>query len=185
MKSTLANMMLSLTALTALAGAALGVVNILTAEPIEKATKRARSEALEAVLPTFDNDIISASVECADGSVVYPAKLGAQDVGAAVETFSDNGFSGRINVLVGFGADGVITGYRVLAHSETPGLGAKAADWFDVEPHDIKGRSDALAVRQDGGDVDAITGATITSRAFIEAVNKAGVEYSNYKNTKR
>lgn len=185
MKSTLGNMVLSLTVLTALAGAALGAVNLLTAKPIEEAAKRARIEAMQAVLPTFDNDIVASAVPCADGVTVYPATFAGREVGVAVESFSENGFSGRINVLVGFDASGAITGYRILSHNETPGLGAKAVDWFDVAPHDIKGRTGELAVNKDGGDIDAITGATITSRAFLEAVNRARAEYMNLKNVKR
>ena len=64
-------------------------------------------------------------------------------------------------------------------------MSAKAVDWFDVAPHDIKGRTGELAVNKDGGDIDAITGATITSRAFLEAVNRARAEYMNLKNVKR
>ena len=185
MKSSLGNMVLSLTVLTAIAGAALGAVNLVTAEPIADAAKRARLEAMEAVLPAFDNDIVASAVKCDDGSTVYPASFEGRSCGAAVESFSDNGFSGRIAVLVGFDADGAVSGYRILSHSETPGLGAKAVDWFEIAPHDIRGRSGDLAVGKDGGDIDAITGATITSRAFLEAVNRARAHYMTFKNSKR
>ncbi len=173
MKSTLRNMVLSLGGLTAIAAAALAGVNLLTREPIEAARKAALREALEAVLPPFDNDITPDTI--APGIVAYKASLGDDYAGTAVESFSDNGFSGRISVLFGFDAEGAVTGYRVLTHSETPGLGAKATDWFAAEGtgHDIRGSRKPLRVKADGGDIDAITGATITSRAFLEALRSA------------
>lgn len=183
MKSTLRNMTLSLTGLTLFVGAALAGVSLLTAEPIREAAVKARAEAMASVLPAFDNDIASAGVDAGDGMMLFPAYEGGKFVGAAVQTFSDNGFSGRIVLMAGFDADGVLTGYRVLEHSETPGLGAKMAEWFCAEgsSHDVVGTSAAIAVKADGGDIDAITGATITSRAFADAINKARTAFENYK----
>ncbi|MCM1067263.1 MAG: RnfABCDGE type electron transport complex subunit G [Muribaculaceae bacterium] len=202
MKSTLRNMVLSLTTLTALAGGALAAVNLLTAAPIEEASRKARIEAMAAILPPFDNDIAAAATTLPDGLTLYPATMGGEPVGAAVESFTDNGFSGRFTILAGFDQEGRLTGYRVLEHSETPGLGAKMGQWFATDPHSIVGSSNILAVKGEGGnrdadsgastpiaagatEVDAITGATITSRAFLEAVNKARAAYSNYKNDRQ
>jgi electron transport complex protein RnfG len=84
-------------------------------------------------------------------------------------------------VLVGFDPEGKILGYTLLEHAETPGLGAKADKWFQKgEKGDIIGKSPAepLTVSKDGGQVDAITASTITSRAFLLAVNNA---YNAYK----
>ena len=110
-----------------------------------------------------------------------------------------SGFGGDIEVLVGFDQEGKILGYEVLKHAETPGLGARAGEWFrtatsgevktvgaltkvffgNPDPagsHNIIGRDIAqgeLKVTKDGGDIDAITASTITSRAFLNAVNNA------------
>ena len=104
------------------------------------------------------------------------------DVGAAVES-TTGGFGGDLKVLVGFNPDGKILGYTLLEHAETPGLGAKADKWFQKgEKGDIIGKDpkEPLTVSKDGGQVDAITASTITSRAFLLAVNNA---YNAYKAT--
>lgn len=174
MKSTLTNMIISLTGITLAVGAALGIVHQLTEEPIAKAQTDAKNVAVSEILPSFDN--LETSV-CND-LTVYHATNGGEDVGLAVETFSDAGFGGRITLMAGFDSEGKVTGYRVLAHAETPGLGAKMGDWFQNDQ--VIGSLDPLSVKQDGGNVDAITGATITSRAFSEAINKARDAYNVY-----
>ena len=93
------------------------------------------------------------------------------------------GFGGDLKVLVGFDPDGKILGYTLLEHAETPGLGAKADLWFQKgQKGDIIGKDpkEPLTVSKDGGQVDAITASTITSRAFLKAVNQA---YNAYKAT--
>lgn len=174
MKSSLINMLLSLTGLCVIAGAALAAVHNLTKEPIARAKEESRRQALSQILPSFDNDPSVEAFE-ADGLMLYPAKQGNAISGIAAETYSDAGFGGRIVIMAGFDNDGVLTGYTVLSHAETPGLGAKMDEWFraDGTGHNVIGTSSPLAVRADGGDIDAITGATITSRAFTEAVNRA------------
>ncbi|MDE6854295.1 MAG: RnfABCDGE type electron transport complex subunit G [Muribaculaceae bacterium] len=169
-------MVLSLTGLTFAAAAILAGVNLITAKPIEEASAKARAEAMTAILPPFDNDIAATATVRPDGQTVYYAILGGIPAGTAVETYSDNGFSGRITLLAGFDTAGVLTGYRVLEHAETPGLGAKMTEWFSDPSQPsryVTGRTGTLAVKADGGDIDAITGATITSRAFLEALNRA------------
>lgn len=178
-------MALSLGGLTVLAGAALAAVHHITADAIAEAALKARTDAMTAILPPFDNGIIAAADTLADGLVLYPATLGETPAGMALETFSDKGFSGRITLLAGFDNDGRLTGYRVLEHAETPGLGANMATWFTTEPHSIAGSENVLAVKADGGSVDAITGATITSRAFLEAINKARKAFENHKNCQK
>lgn len=175
MKSTLRNMLLSLTGVCVITGAALAVVNIVTAEPIAAAAEASRRTAMADILPPFDNDISSTATTGPDGTTLYTALHGQEVAGCAVETFSDAGFGGRIVLLAGFDAHGALTGYRVLSHAETPGLGARMQEWFEAEGtgHDVRGSSGDIAVRADGGDIDAITGATITSRAFTEAINRA------------
>lgn len=185
MKSTPLTMTLSLTVLCLIAGAALSAVRSLTAEPIARAAAEARAEALRAVLPPFDNDPAAEAIDAGDGLTLFPATADGTPAGMAVETFSDAGFSGRISLLVGFTADGTLNGYSVMQHSETPGLGARMAEWFRSPEgsRSVIGTRGTLAVRQDGGEVDAISGATITSRAFTEAINRARQAFENHQNS--
>ena len=99
----------------------------------------------------------------------------------AVES-TTGGFGGDLKVLVGFDKDGNILGYTILQHAETPGLGAKADKWFQKDGKgSIIGKNpnkDNLTVKKDGGNIDAITASTISSRAFLLAVTQA---YNAYK----
>ena len=93
------------------------------------------------------------------------------------------GFSDNIKVLVGFNPEGDILGYTILQSSETPGLGAKADKWFqEGQKGNIIGKNPKdkdLTVKKDGGDIDAITASTMTSRAFLKAINQAYHAYIN------
>lgn len=183
-------MLLVLTGVTVVSVALLAYVNELTKGPIAEANAKTLNEALKEVLPPFDNNPVA---ECdtvfgdKDGKktvdfIIYPAKEGDKWVGTAVEAKS-MGFGGELKVLVGFDAEGKIYNYSLLSHVETPGLGSKAADWFkEGNKGSIKGLNPGekeLTVSKDGGQVDAITASTITSRAFLNAVNAA---YGAYKN---
>ena len=179
MKSTLTNMIISLTGITLIVGAALGLVYKLTEDPIVKAQAEARIAAVSEILPSFD-DLETTTV---NELTVYHATKGDSDAGLAVETFSDNGFGGRITLMAGFDVNSGITGFKVLSHAETPGLGAKMDDWFRNDQ--VIGASTPLSVKQDGGNVDAITGATITSRAFTDALNKAREAFNDYYNGRK
>ncbi len=182
-------MLLVLTGVTAISVALLAYVNELTKGPIAEANAKTLNEALKQVLPEFTNNPVGESDTIfseKDGKkvvdfIVYPAKKGEEWVGSAVESKA-MGFGGELKVLVGFDAEGKIYNYSLLAHAETPGLGSKAADWFkEGNKGSIKGMSPGegeLKVSKDGGQVDAITASTITSRAFLNAVNKA---YEAYK----
>lgn len=177
-ESTLKNMLLTLSAITLVASSLLGVVYSLTKGPIEEAMTLKTNNAIAGVAPEFDNDPSADQlvVELAGKSYkVYPAKMGEAIVGYAIESFA-SGFGGRISLMVGFNADGSINGTAVLSHAETPGLGDKidaSKSDFSVQ---FKGKNPddfRLLVKKDGGDVDAITASTITSRAFCDAVNTA------------
>ena len=159
--------------------ALLAYVNELTKGPIAEANAKALSEAVKAVVPGFDNDPIAEKrVQEMDGAsfAIYPATKEGQYIGAAVEAIS-MGFGGELKVLVGFDAQGNILDYSVLQHAGTPGLGSKSVDWFKKgNAGDITGMNPGqgeLTVSKDGGKVNAITASTITSRAFLAAVNKA------------
>lgn len=179
LESSLKNMALALTGFSVLAGGILGWVNGVTAEPIAQANAKILSDAIKVVVPDFDNNPAEASetIEIEGASYkVYKATKGGEFVGAAVES-SSMGFGGDLKILVGFDPEGKIVDYSVLAHAETPGLGSKAAEWFKKGAKgDITGMNPGekeLTVSKDGGQVDAITASTITSRAFLVAVNKA------------
>ncbi len=169
LESTWYNMVIVLTAICLVAGAALGYVNQVTAEPIRQIQAQQLADGIKAVLGA-DEVTIQSTETTDEGAVVY-----VTDKGKAVQATDPKGFGGALTVLVGFNEEGQIQGYRVMAHSETPGLGAKAQDWFQKgQKGDIIGKQAGnLTVSKDGGEVDAITASTITSRAFLRCVNAA------------
>ncbi|MBP1530751.1 MAG: RnfABCDGE type electron transport complex subunit G [Bacteroidaceae bacterium] len=175
LESTLPNMVIVLTLIAVVAGLALGYVNSVTAGPIEEIKAQQLSDGIKAVLAA-DELKVEEPVTLDDGSVIYRT-----DKGVAVQATDPNGFGGKLTVLVGFNADGLIQGYRVLETSETPGLGAKAGEWFQKgQKGDIIGKQAGnLSVTKDGGEVDAITASTITSRAFLRCVNAAYAALGN------
>ena len=185
-------MLIVLTGVTVISVALLAYVNELTRKPIEDANAKTLNEALKQVLPPFDNNPVAESdtLYTEKGGkkivdfIIYPAKKGEENIGTAVESKS-MGFGGELKVLVGFDNKGQLFNYSLLAHSETPGLGSKVVDWFKGEhtkdKRGIRGLNPGegeLRVSKDGGQVDAITASTITSRAFLSAVNSA---YRAYK----
>lgn len=187
LKSTLPNMLLSLTIICVVAGAILAGVNMYTTGPIAASKAAALQNAIREVVPEFDNnpteEAFMAATSDGDSVKIYPAKKEGKFVGSAVESNTKKGFSGEIRVIVGFDADGKLYNYSVLQHAETPGLGAKMQEWFRQEGtnRSVLGRNLAegtLKVSKDGGSVDAITAATISSRAFLDAVNRAYSAYS-------
>lgn len=189
LKSTLPNMLLSLTIICVVASAILASVNQLTAGPIAASKAASLEAAIKEVVPDFDNkpteEAYMAATSDGDSLRIYPAKKGGELVGVAVESNTQKGFSGQISVVVGFDVDGKLLNYSVQQHSETPGLGSKMQEWFrtDRNHQSVIGRTltaDGLKVTKDGGDVDAITAATISSRAFLDAINRA---YSAFKST--
>jgi electron transport complex protein RnfG len=189
LQSTLPNMLLSLMLTCAASGVILAGVNRFTAGPIALSKAAALEKAIKEVTPEFDNNPLGEAYKgvCYDGDslLIYPATKNGQAVGVAVDSYTKNGFNGEIKVIVGFDTEGTLINYSVLQHTETPGLGSKMEVWFrtDKNRQSVIGRSLAvgnLSVTKDGGDVDAITASTITSRAFLNAINRA---YSAYKGT--
>ena len=181
MKSTLVNMVLSLGVITVVAAAALAGVYTATKAPIEQAKAEKQKAAIGQVLPeiSFNNNPADEAAEITvngETVTVFPARQDGEIVGIAVESHDTNGFSGNITVMYGFNPSGDITGYAVMQHTETPGLGSKMEEWFRNPAHSIIGLNAAtsnLTVSKDGGDVDAITAATISSRAFLRALSLA------------
>ena len=178
MKSSLKNMVVVLFSITLIASLCVGLVNKITFEPIEKAKAENIQTALKNVLPEFDASESEAMTVDELPVIVHTAKQGEQVVGYAVETMTTKGFSGVFRLMVGFRASGEVYNINVLEHSETPGLGSKMGDegnslltsFKDKNPANMK---QPLAVTKDGGDVQALTAATISSRAYVDAVVRA------------
>ena len=188
LESSLTNMVLVLTGVAVIMGGILAYVNHLTEGPIAQQKEKALADGIKTVM-VCDDLVVSKTdtVRQNDAKgkehtyIIYQIQdAQQQDLGAAVESIT-GGFGGNLKVLVGFNTDGKILGYTLLEHAETPGLGAKAVKWFQKgEKGDIIGKDpiEPLTVSKDGGQVDAITASTITSRAFLLAVNNA---YNAYK----
>ncbi len=178
MKSSLLNMVLVLFVITLIASAAVGFVYRVTEGPIALAKGDKKLTAFANVLPEFDNRPAEEvrTVEMNGKPMnIYTARKGGDVVGYAIESASP-GFAADIKIMVGFDAEGQVINIEVLEQSETPGLGAKLADADNPVKASIVGRNPAdmkLSVRKDGGDVDAITASTISSRAYTTAVAMA------------
>ena len=182
LESSLVNMVLVLTGVAVVMGGVLAWVNHLTSGPIDVQKQQALENGIKTVMQADQLTVSKTdTVKTTDAKgkeqiyIIYN-----NEKGAAVES-TTMGFGGQLKVLVGFDNDGNILGYTLLEHQETPGLGAKADQWFQKgQKGDIIGKnpSSPLTVSKDGGQVDAITASTITSRAFLLAVNNA---YNAYK----
>ena len=211
LESNFRNMVLVLTCTVLISGGLLSWLYQLTQEDRDRINEERRQTAIMFVLPQVEN------LRLADPEIVTLPNFGnftvvrAYDeagnyVGVAVESFSRNGYSGNIYIMVGFDAEGNIVDYSILAHRETPGLGTKIIDWFRpqetgnlslverifgfevVSPpreSSIIGKNPGihdLRVRPDGGIIDNITAATISAQAFLEAVNLAYAAYKSISN---
>ena len=180
--SSFKNMALSLTCIALVAAGALAGVYTLTKDPIDKANADKQQKAIMEVLPKIDSMRV-ADAEKVEGVTLYKAYVGEEWVGTAIEASTKGNknmpFGGTFKVMVGFDQEGKVVNYVVLEQAETPGLGALMTTWFKnaaKSGQNILGKTPAttkFTVTKDGGDVDAITASTITSRAFLEVVVKA------------
>ena len=186
-ESTLKNMVLTLLVITCVAGTSLGFMYELTKGPIEAAKAAKQQAAIKEVVPEFTNNPGEEmkNFTSKEGFEIkfFPAKKDGVLIGLAIETMTNKGFSGNIRIMVGLKPDGTIINYQVLEHKETPGLGTKMADWFKTDKgnQSILGKhpkNNKLTVSKDGGEVDAITAATISSRAFFDAIRVAFETYT-------
>lgn len=177
-ESSFLNMVLTLLVVTVVASFTLASVYNVTKEPIAAAREAARQNAITMVVPAFDRLESSMFLPLTgrDSLEFNFAYKGDELVGVAVGTYTDQGFSGRIRAMVGFYPDGRIVDVVHLQHAETPGLGDKIeknkSDWSD-QFRDFDPAIQVLRVTKDGGNVDAITAATITSRAYCEGIQRA------------
>lgn len=177
-ESTFKNMVMSLTFISLGASACLGFVYTMTKEPIGLSALNKKLTAIREVVPEFDNnpneEMYRLPTGEGDSLDVYPAKKNNQIVGYAISTYSKKGFSGTINLVAGFKPDGTIYNISVLQQKETPGLGAKMTGAAFKNQFNNKNPGEFfMKVKKDGGPVDAITAATISSRAFCDAVQRA------------
>lgn len=188
LESSITNMVLVLVGVALITGGILAYVNHITEAPIKLQAEKTLADGIKAVmggvqLSVAENDTIKQTIKGKEAVFVIHKTVDSnkQDLGVAVES-TTGGFGGDLKVLVGFDKGGNILGYTILQHAETPGLGAKADKWFQKDGKgSIIGKNpnkDNLTVKKDGGDIDAITASTITSRAFLLAVTQA---YNAYK----
>lgn len=200
LESNILNMALVLTLIAVLAGGLLAWVNSKTKGPIEEINSQAIENGIKSVILAGRDIEFTVEEQVENDGFVFHAVNDANGnlLGTAVESTDRNGFGGALKIMVGFDPEGVILGYTVLEHSETPGLGAQADAWFRQSSasvgsqsvvadvligapaapgnHNIIGMNpadDIMMVSKDGGAVDAITASTITSRAFLRAVDAA------------
>lgn len=177
LESNLKTMVLSLLGICAVASGLLGFMNSITEGPIAESKQKAKLAAIQQVVPEFNNDPAAemylvpsdlGDLEC------YPAKQDSVLVGTAVNSRTNKAFSGSFTVMVGFNPDGTVFGSTVLDHKETPGLGTKMLEPKFKDQFKGKNPGDAgFKVKKDGGEIDAITAATISSRAYCDAILRA------------
>jgi len=182
MKSTL-NMGFRLSLICAIAALALANVAEVTRAPIAAAEAQAQREAVEAVLPAFAQLAIDTLKTKTDKPAFYFSGLTEKTVtGTAFTSSSDLGYSGQIEIMMGVDDAGIISGVRILRHAETPGLGANytAPDLLDEF---YKGRAVGgnWKLSKDGGEIDAVTGATVTGRAIADAIESGLQNYQTDK----
>ena len=168
-----------LTCISLLAALALTGVYALTKGPIEQGQREKKEKALQSVLPEYEGTVRDTVILDADNEEI-PVHLAigknGELCGAGIETYTKKAFAGRFDLMVGFDAEGTIVNTEVIKAGETPGLGDKinkdksdfAMQFNHQNPADFQ-----LVVKKDGGDVDAITAATISSRAYCDAVQRA------------
>ena len=201
-ESSFFNMLVTLVLVTGTAALSLGFVYQLTKEPIAQARIEKQMRAIRSVTGEYTNDPLQEAYEVhrqkGEGQkfrrrhrggkedqaakkateeevlTFYPAALNNDQQVIAISTYSENGYSGLIELMVGIDANGAIRNIEVVSHLETPGLGSKIKDKAFIDQYIGKTAENFdLRVKKDGGEVDGISGATISSRAFSEAVKQA------------
>ncbi len=179
-------MVLVLAVLCSASGGILAGVRSLTMDRIEyQQLKFEKEPVIRSIFADADNDPMTDRFKLTDGDTqrtIFPGKVGDQNI-VALEALGKGGFSGDVGLLVAFDIDSdTIVGSGVTTHSETPGFGSKAKeDPSFVAQFEGRDVSSAASVKNDGGDIDAISGATITSRAVCVGLNEASAIYQRLK----
>lgn len=184
-KDSFINMVATLFIITAVPAILLGFVYKFTKEPISQVKEIKLKNSINLVVPGADKAEIKQFCVMPDNGKdslhFYEVLEDGKIIGTAVQTYSDNGFGGRISVMVGFDTNGVIIDNDVIEHHETPGLGDKTAksksDW-NSRFNNIDPKNSKLFIGKGG--IDAITAATISSRAYCDAIQRAYDAFSKY-----
>ncbi|MCP4395502.1 MAG: RnfABCDGE type electron transport complex subunit G [Alphaproteobacteria bacterium] len=185
------NMVLALGLVTVISAAAISGVHSMTKERIATAKVDKANKAVKEVISDIDMGTVKAVMlpvygdENAEPLQCYPNRDDGGIKNVVIKTYSDKGYGGLIWLMAGFMADGTIVDVSVLEQKETPGLGTKISD--DAFISQFRGKNPetfSLKVRQDGGDVDAVTAATISSRAFCDALERAHTSFTKWEGKK-
>lgn len=184
-----ARLVLVLAGICCVAGLALAGVYEITKEPIAYQKKLDIIRSLEAVLPGFEIDpdtfFLELTREDGEPVKVYRAQGDeGQVTGAAFQVVAPDGYSGKIFIMMGVNPEGALGGIEILSHAETPGLGSliEKEEWKDLF-RGISLETTNFKVKKDGGDIDQITGATISPRAVAGAVEKGLKWYLDSRGT--
>lgn len=186
-KSTFLNMTVIMTAVAIISAAAVTYVYQLTLPAVTENMKKAEVEAISDIFgDEFDNNPIAekTAVPMKKGIKelnIYPLRKQDMIYAIAVKSYTNKGFGGELEIMTGFYIDGTMAGYKVLNHKETPGLGSKIMEnEFISQFIGLKIEGGKLKLRKEGGQIDGITSATISSKALLDAVNNAKKAYDRF-----
>jgi electron transport complex protein RnfG len=181
-KSNLFNMIMAMAVVSICSAASIGYVYQKTKEPIEKSKTMKISSAVTEMLGNFDNKPFEERVTLSSNDLeLYPAKENGVTTSVAIKSYSNNGFGGKIELIIGLLMDGTITGYKVIQQNETPGLCTKISEnKFSKQFVGLNTHSNSFELSKNGGEIDALTGATISSNAVVDAVKKAVTAFNNF-----
>jgi len=178
-KSTLFTMISALSIVTVVSTLAVTGIYIKTTETILQNQKLEELSAIYEIFgKNYDNNPIEEKTIFNDNEgkplVIYPLRKNEIIYALAINTKTNRGFGGDIDLMTGFYLDGAMAGYKVLVHKETPGLGSKITEVGFMEQ--FKGlfvSDNTLKLKRYGGEIDGITSATISSKAILHALNRA------------
>ena len=176
----------TLVVIASLSAFILGYVHAITLDPIKKAKDNQELAAIAEVAGGFDNNpfaekMIITTKNKKHKMTMYPARKNGVLTSVAIKSSSNTGFGGKIEIMAGFNVDGSIRNFKVISSHETPGLGTKVDEpKFKEQFKGFYPRRQVLKVKQDGGDIDAVTAATVSSRAVLKALERAFNGFSNF-----
>ncbi len=181
-KSTLFNMIAVLMIIAICSAAAIGYVYKITKAPIDEAKNNNVLSAIKDLVDVFDNNPFEEKTAISGSRVeLYPAREDGAIKSVAIKAFNNEGFGGRIELIIGILMDGTITGYKIIEQSETPGLGTKVNEpKFSKQFVGKNAYTNNFDLKKDGGEIDAVTGATISSKAVVNAVKSAVAAYNKF-----
>ena len=181
-KSSLFNMIMAMTVVSICSAASIAYVYQKTKEPIEASKTMKISKAIEEMVGNFDNKPYEERTTLSGGDLeLYPARENGTITSVAIKSYSNNGFGGKIELIIGILMDGTVSGYKIIQQNETPGLGTKIAEnKFSEQFVGLNAHDENFELSKNGGEIDALTGATISSNAVVEAVKKAVTAYKKF-----